>query len=162
MENRSGHMKWITTLIGILFFICGPFNSSAKDLDMGMESMVHSHKIYTAHDERISLDLPPVMKSHLLSNMRSHLEAVQSIIGLLSKESFDEASRIAHTKLGLTEEMNKMCNGFKNKNFGKLGLEFHKSGDDLGNVLQTKDLSKSLSALQKTMDYCVRCHKMFR
>ncbi len=148
--------------MGILFFTVAPFNSFANDIEKAMEPMIHNQKLYSKHDERTSLGLSPVMKSHLLSNMRSHLEAVQSIIGLLSKGSFDKASRIAHTKLGLTEEMKNMCNSFKNKKFGILGLEFHRSGDDLGNVLQTKDLSKSLSALQKTMDYCVRCHNMFR
>jgi len=49
------------------------------------------------------------MKQHQLSNMRAHLKAVEDIIGLIAEENFDKASQIAHSKLGLTEGMRKMC-----------------------------------------------------
>jgi hypothetical protein len=94
--------------------------------------------------------------------MRSHLEAIQLITGLISEGAFDQASEIAHSSLGLTEEMNKMCNMFENKDFTELGLAFHKSGDELGETLLTKDTSKSLHALQATMGYCVQCHATYR
>ena len=113
-------------------------------------------------DMRTSLGLSAEMKQHQLSNMREHVEAVQSIIGLMSENKFEDASKIAHGKLGLTPEMQKMCSMFNNEKFMTLGLAFHKSGDDLGNALQTKDVAASLRALNKTMQYCVECHATFR
>lgn len=118
--------------------------------------------MHSVKDERISLGLSPAMKQHQLANMRNHVEAVQSIIGLLSEGAFDKASHIAYSKLGLTKEMEKMCNNFENENFKNLGLAFHKSGDALGATLKTKDLNKSLGALHTTMSYCVQCHATFR
>lgn len=94
--------------------------------------------------------------------MRAHLEAIQSIISLISENKFENASRIAHTKLGLTPEMQKMCSMFNNEKYMALGMAFHKSGDDLGDVLNTKDAKASLRALNKTMQYCVTCHETFR
>jgi hypothetical protein len=138
------------------------FNSFAENKDQTMEHMMHHDKMPSIVDGRISLGLSPAMKQHQLSNMRSHVEAVQSIIGLISEGSFDNASQIAHSKLGLTEEMKKMCNMFENEAFRNLGLEFHKSGDELGDALQTKDITKSLRALHTTMGYCVKCHASFR
>lgn len=43
-----------------------------------------------------------------------------------------------------------------------MGIAFHKSGDELGDALSTGDLSRSLSALHTTMQYCVECHATFR
>ena len=155
-------MKRITMFVGILLFAGITFNSFAEDKDDTMGHMMHHNKMHSINDDRISLGLSPAMKQHQLSNMRSHVEAVQSIVGLLSERSFYKASQIAHSKLGLTEEMKKMCNTFENEAFKNLGLAFHKSGDDLGNALQTKDMTKSLRALHTTMGYCVQCHATFR
>ncbi|MDP2782597.1 hypothetical protein [Devosia sp.] len=121
----------------------------------------HQHEMHMA-DTRISLGLPAQMKQHQLSNMREHMEAIKSITGLISENKFDEASKIAHAKLGLTADMQAMCNMFENKNFKSLGLAFHKSGDDLGDVLKTRNMNTSLRALNKTMQYCVECHATFR
>ena len=124
--------------------------------------MEHHNLMQSMNDGRISLGLSPEMKQHQLSNMRSHVEALQSIIGLLAEDEFEKASQTAHSKLGLTKEMEKMCYMFNNEKFKDLGLEFHKSGDALGDVLQTKDTKKSLRALKTTMGYCVQCHAIFR
>ncbi len=126
------------------------------------EGSMIGHRAHDMNDTRISLGLSPEMKQHQLSNMRAHLEAIQSIIGLLSNGNFEKASKVAHTKLGLTEEMKQMCNMFENEDVKKLGLAFHNSADELGDVLQTKDMRKSLHALRKTMGYCVQCHEKYR
>ena len=125
------------------------------------EGMEHMHQ-HNTMDNRISLNLSPEMKQHQLSNMRSHVKAVQSIVGLLSAGNFDQAAQVAHSQLGLTDEMKKMCSSFQNEKFNQLGLAFHKSGDNLGDVLQSKNMSKSLQALHDTMNYCVECHATFR
>jgi len=114
------------------------------------------------NDKRVSLGLPPHMKTHQLMNMRSHVEAVQTIIGLMAGGNFNEASGVAHSRLGLTEEMKRMCNMFQNEDFRTLGFQFHKSADHLAEVLKTKDMKKSLDALHNTMGYCVSCHATFR
>jgi hypothetical protein len=121
----------------------------------------HMHHV-DVMDSRISLGLAPTMKQHQLSNMRSHVEAVRAIVGLIAESDFEKASEIAHSKLGLTEEMRQMCSMFGNAEFTKLGMEFHQSGDELGDVLKKKDVNLSLKALNKTMGYCVQCHATYR
>lgn len=121
----------------------------------------HHHEAGVA-DTRISLGLSPQMKQHQLANMRGHVEAIKTIVGLIAENRFDDASHTARTQLGLTPEMQSMCDMFGNEHFRKLGYEFHKSGDDLGEVLKTRDAQKSLRALNKTMQYCVECHATFR
>jgi len=122
----------------------------------------HHHDMMSIVDTRTSLGVTGPMKLHQLENMRSHVEAIKNIVGLLSESKFDEASAIAHNKLGLTPDMQAMCGMFNNENFEKLGLAFHKSGDELGDTLKTKDVNASLRALNKTMQFCVECHATYR
>ena len=128
------------------------------------ENMQHGnhHQGMSMMDTRISLELSPEMKRHQLSNMREHVEAIRSIVGLISESRFDDASKIAHAKLGLTPEMRRMCSMFNNERFMALGLAFHKSGDELGDALQAKEVNASLRALDRTMQYCVECHATYR
>ncbi|OGT03019.1 MAG: cytochrome C [Gallionellales bacterium RIFCSPLOWO2_02_60_31] len=129
--------------------------------DEKMQHQNHHHDM-SMTDTRISLGLSAEMKQHQLSNMREHVEAVKSIIGLMSENKFEDASKIAHSKLGLTPEMQQMCSMFGDEKFMALGFAFHKSGDDLGDALKTRDVATSLRALNKTMEYCVSCHATYR
>ena len=112
--------------------------------------------------KRVSLKLNPMQKEHQLLNMRDHLDAVQNIVALLSEEKYDEASKIAYTRLGSTTEMKLMCASFGDADFEKLGLAFHKSADAMSEVFKSGDKNKSLKALSNTMNYCVQCHATYR
>ena len=143
-------MKKILMLVLLLV----PVGALAEETHMG--------RAHNMMDKRISLGLSPKMKQHQLVNMRAHLAAIQKITGLLAEKKYEKASKIAHSQLGLTEEMKQMCDMFENEEFKTLGLAFHNSGDELGDVLKTKNMKKSLQALNKTMGYCVQCHEKFQ
>lgn len=151
-----------TSLLLAMMLLSGIASNSRAVESGNMQHMNHQNMQHSMMDDRISLNLSPQMKQHQLSNMRSHVEAVQEITGLMAAGKFEQASRVAHSKLGLTDEMKQMCAMFENEKFIQLGMAFHKSGDVLGNVLQTKNMAKSLQALHDTMDYCVQCHATFR
>ena len=122
----------------------------------------HAHRVAPVMDTRIALGLSPQMRTHQLANMRSHVVAIQAIVGLIAQGDFEKAADVAHSQLGLTPEMETMCNRFENEDFRKLGLRFHESADSLAQVLRTGDARASLRALQATMGYCVQCHATFR
>lgn len=129
------------------------------------QNLEHDHSMHHAmnmQDDRISLNMSPQMKQHQLQNMRAHLAAVQEIISQLSENKFDAASRTAHQKLGLTKEMASMCNRFENEEFKSMGINFHKSADEMGEVIAKGNMQTSLAALNKTLGYCVSCHEKFR
>lgn len=165
-------IKQVSILSVLLFFVGITPLSYASDKDAAITEKTQPqqtqpdkthHKMHhSMNDARLSLGLSPQMKQHQLSNMRSHLEAVQAITGLIAEAEFDSASKIASSKLGLTEEMKQMCNMFNNKEFTALGLAFHESGDVLAEALKTKDTQESLRALNTTLGHCVQCHATFR
>lgn len=153
-------MKRILVAIPAFIGLAGLNMASAAGEQMQHKN--HHHHAMSMMETRISIGLPEEMKQHQLSNMREHLEAVNSIIGLMSESKFEDASKIAHNQLGSTPEMLKMCRMMGNEKFVALGLAFHKSGDDLGNILKTKDVTASLRALNRTVQYCVECHATYR
>ena len=81
-------------------------------------------------DSRISLGLPAPMRHKQLAMMREHLRTVNDIVALISEGKFNAASQVAHSKLGLTPEMKKMCDMFTNSDFRQMGLAFHQSADE--------------------------------
>jgi len=113
-------------------------------------------------DKRISLGLNLKQKNHQLSNMRSHLEAVQNITMLLANDEYEKASVLAYQELGSTTEMKLMCASFGNENFENLGVSFHKSADEMSETFKLKNKDESLKALSNTMNYCIQCHATFR
>ena len=148
-------------LIAVLAFIGIVSLNVAFAAEEKIQHQNHHHDM-SMIDTRTSLELSAEMKQHQLSNMREHVDAVKSIIGLMSENKFEDASKIAHSKLGLTPEMQQMCSMFNDEKFMALGFAFHKSGDDLGDALKTRDIATSLRALNKTMEYCVSCHATYR
>lgn len=158
-------MKSIAVFISIaLIGALAPMRKApaAEDASLSMDQIMNQHERPSTADNRIPLHLAPEMKQHQLSIMRSHLAAIKSVIGLVSAGNFDQAAQIAHTRLGLTEQMRMMCAMPGNEQFRRLGLAFHNSADALGDTLKTRDLDKSLHALHTTMGYCVQCHATFR
>jgi len=153
------NIKQLVGLCMIMFLAASSTVSSAKEKVHGM---AHHKMAHMVNDSRISLELSPQMKQHQLANMRSHLEAVQRIVGLIAVEKFEQASVVAHAELGLTEEMRMMCDRLGNEDFRAIGFAFHESADVLGEVLKTKDTAASLRALDTTMSYCIQCHAAFR
>jgi hypothetical protein len=155
-SRRENPMNKILLLISLLLPIFAPIRAmAAQEDDIGL----------TAHnisDLRIPLGLSPRIQHRLLVNMRTQFKATQAIIGLLAREKFEPAAKVAHAKFGLTDEMKRIYDISKNEDFKKLGMAFHGSASELEAALRTKDMKKSLQALRDTMGYCVQCHSKFR
>lgn len=147
--------KIVTVALQLAFLLTPSFSTAAEDGTIGLTA----HNLF---DNRVSLDLSAKIKHRQLVNMRAQMAATQAIINLLAGGKFEKASKIARAKFGLSDEMKQIYDLSKNEDFKKLGLAFHNSADELGAALQSKDMNKSLQALQNTMGYCVQCHNQFR
>ena len=53
-------------------------------------------------DTRVKVDLPDMMKTHMLGNMRDHLQALYEIQAALAKGELDKAGEIAETRIGMS------------------------------------------------------------
>jgi hypothetical protein len=60
-------------------------------------------------DSRHLVELPPMMQSHLLGEMRDHLQSLEMIVQALSASDFERASRLASERLGLDSPSAAAC-----------------------------------------------------
>ena len=163
--QKAGILIGTLLLAGIFLNACSDESTDSTEAMQKPSMNEHQKMMQTMNmdnDSRISLNLAPMQARHQLTNMRSHVQAVQSIIEHLSQDEFDEAAHVAHTKLGLTPEMKMMCSAFGNEEFQRLGFEFHANADQLGEILKTGDKNRSLQALSTTLSSCVTCHATFK
>ena len=154
---------WVVLVSGWIGLAALAASAHEMGHEMGHGGMMHGMDGGPmAEDGRASLHLAAPMRMMQKRMMREHLAAVQAIVGLVADGRFDEAAKIAHEKLGLTPAMKKMCDMFGNNDFRTMGLAFHSQADELGEVLKTRNLNKSLRALHSVLNSCVQCHARFR
>ena len=162
MKTTPSTVILVSIILARLFTSCNENKPKEKEAQKKQTEFTMPENAGMGNDTRMSLKLNAMQKNHQLMNMRDHLEAVQNIITLLSSDKYDEASKVAYTKLGSTTEMKLMCSSFGDKNFETLGLEFHKSADKMSEIFKNRNKETSLKALSNTMNYCVQCHATYR
>jgi len=122
-----------------------------------------------ADDGRKMVQLPDMMREHMLSNMRDHLLALEEITGYLAKQQYDEAAEIAESRLGMSSlELHGASHmgKFMPEEMGAIGTNMHRAASRF--ALAAKDaefeggLNKAFSALSEVMQQCVACHSGYK
>ena len=120
-------------------------------------------------DKRIYVDFPPMMKDHMLSNMRDHLLALQTITYQLSSKQFDAAAETAEQRLGMSSMDDHGASHIGKvmpEEMGNIGTSMHEAASRF--ALAAKDaeieggLEKAFGALSKVMEKCVACHAAYK
>ena len=152
--------------------------SSVSAQDEGHMSMPMMSQ---AEDSRQLVDFPPHLRQHMLSNMRSHLEALEEILTALSAGDSSKAAKIADTRLGLDSPGAAACNPESSGNMSAmaammaehmpiemrgLGLAMHQSASDFAKeaakVQPGDDMKPTLAALSQVTQRCAACHSAYR
>lgn len=122
-----------------------------------------------AEDKRTYVELPPMMQDHMLSNMRDHLLALQTITKLLSDKEYEAAAETAENRLGMSSldshgahHMGK----FMPKEMGEIGTRMHRAASRFAVAARDAEvdggLEKAFGALSEVMGQCVACHAGFK
>ncbi len=120
-------------------------------------------------DTRVAVDMPAMMRTHMLANMRDHLTAIQEIQASLAAGEYDDAAEIAEMRLGMssleTHGASHMA-GFMPKGMQETGTAMHQAASRFAVSAQetavTRDLPRSLGALSRVTAQCVACHAAYR
>jgi len=127
--------------------------------------------IFVAHsgaadqDSRTKVDMPDMMKTHMLGDMRDHLQALNEIQAALAKGEFDKAADIAEARIGMSSliahDASHMA-PFMPKGMQDIGTEMHHAASRFAMTAMEGDLPRSLDALSKVTEQCVACHMSYR
>jgi len=118
-----------------------------------------------AEDTRTKVDLPDMMKSHMLGNMRDHLASLQKIQAALAKGKLEEAGDIAESRIGMSSLESHGASHlapYMPKAMQAIGTEMHHAASRFAMTVSEGDMSRSLEALSKVTEQCVACHSSYR
>lgn len=120
-------------------------------------------------DPRQLVVFPVALRDHTLANMRDHLVALEEIQQAMAAEKFDDAARIAETRLGMSslglhgahEVAKYMPQGMQEAGTGmhRAASRFTIAVKDAG---ATGDLKPAVAALAAVTAQCNGCHAGYR
>lgn len=116
-------------------------------------------------DTRTRVDLPAMMKTHMLRSMRDHLLALHEIQAALAKGQLDKAGDIAETRIGMSSLDSHNASHmapFMPEGMQSIGTAMHHAASRFAMTASEGDLPRSLDALSKVTEQCVACHMSYR
>lgn len=127
-------------------------------------SMV-SATVHAAEDSRRLVDMPEKMQSHLLGNMRDHLETIDGILAGLAEGRFDDVAELAETRLGMSSlgrHGAAHMARFMPPAMQELGSNMHRAASRFARTAQEGDAANAYRALRDVTHACVSCHASYR
>jgi len=118
-----------------------------------------------AAEQRQLVELPEVMREHMLANMRDHLAALAEAQSLAAAEKWDQASELVEHRLGMSSlEAHGAAHmaPYMPPAMQQLGTAMHRAASRLSRSLAEADPQKSLAGLAQLTACCAACHAAFR
>ncbi|MBE0511143.1 MAG: hypothetical protein K0A95_09945 [Chromatiales bacterium] len=122
-----------------------------------------------ASDPRQKVEMPEIMRQHMLANMRDHLLALEGITRLLSEQKFQQAADLAEQRLGMSSLNSHgaahmaqvMPEGMR-----QAGTAMHQAASQFAVVARDAEveggMASAFGALSRVMRQCVACHDGYR
>ena len=125
-----------------------------------------------SEDSRELVRLPPMMRDHMLGNMRDHLKAIDETFAALSSGETAQAARIAENRLGMSSLDSHGASHMAPRMpapMKELGTNMHKAASRFARMIELSDLDPSLKGQQKVYQAlheitqnCTACHDLYR
>ncbi len=120
-------------------------------------------------DMRQLVELPDMMREHMLGNMRDHLAAITEIQDALAAGAFDRAADLAETRIGMSSleahHASHMA-PYMPKQMQDIGAQMHRAASQFALVAKETavdgNLKRAVRALAKITRQCVACHSAYR
>lgn len=127
--------------------------------------MLVNQSSFADPDTRIKVDMPDMMKTHMLGSMRDHLLALHEIQTALAKGELNKAGDIAETRIGMSSMASHNASHmapFMPEGMQSIGIEMHHAASRFAMTVKESDMSRSLDALSQITGQCVACHMIYR
>ncbi len=123
----------------------------------------------SAADQRQFVQLPEMMRDHMMHNMRDHLLALQTITRQLSDGEYDAAADTAEQRLGMSSLKSHGASHmapYMPKGMQAAGTAMHHAASRFAIAARNAELegglAKAFGALSEVMAACVACHTAYR
>lgn len=120
---------------------------------------------HAEQDDRQLVAMPAMMQTHMLSNMRDHLAALNEILAAMSTNELDVAADIAESRLGMSS-LTSHGAGHMAKvmpaGMRSIGTQMHRAASRFALKAQEGDTATAYGALPEVTAACVACHAAYR
>jgi len=116
-------------------------------------------------DHRIAVSMPEPIKTHTLSNMRHHLQALNDILEALAKNDSDQAAKIAESQLGMSSlglHGASDAGKYMPKGMAQTGMSLHHAASRFALTVVEENPKKTYAALNKITTSCIACHAQYK
>ena len=120
-------------------------------------------------DSRQKVDLPEMMREHMLANMRDHLQALTDIQAALGRGDYDKAADVAEQRIGmssLTSHGAAHMAPHMPAAMQAIGTSMHRAASQFARTAQEaaidNDAKRAVTALSQVSAQCVACHAAYR
>ena len=116
-------------------------------------------------ETRQLVELPAMMQSHMLSNMRDHLTSLNAILQYLDRGELDQAAELAESRLGMSSlELHGASHMAKYMPQGmqEAGTAMHQAASRFALKAQEGDPLSAYRMLSGITSACVACHSGYR
>lgn len=118
-----------------------------------------------ADDTRQLVKLPEMMQTHMLANMRDHLQTLNKILTEMGEGHLDQAGKLAEARLGMSSlEMHGAAHmaKFMPKGMQQAGTEMHRAASRFARKAEEGAPLPAYRALSEVTRACVACHAGYR
>ena len=118
-----------------------------------------------ASDTRIPVELPEMMREHMLANMRDHLAAINEILVYLGDGELEKAAETAEFRLGTSSlEVHGASHlaAFMPDGMREAGTAMHRAATRFALKAEEGEVLPAYRALSEVTAACVACHSGYR
>lgn len=111
------------------------------------------------------VELPEMMRVHMLSNMRDHLVALNEILHHLAEDELEKAADVAEVRLGFSSlELHGASHiaQFMPEEMSSAGTRMHRAASQFARTAQEGDVLAAYRKLQEVTTACVECHAGYK
>jgi hypothetical protein len=120
-------------------------------------------------DPRELVVLPPMMREHMLANMRDHLLAIAEIQDALATGEFDRAAEVAEERIGMSSLASHGAAHmapYLPQPMQAIGTGMHRAASRFALIAQEVsvdgDLARAVKSLSGITRQCIACHAAYR
>lgn len=135
-----------------------------KNIILSLTLFTIVHSTAAQEESRQYVEFPPMMRNHMMSNMRDHLVTINKIQRFLANDEMDKAAEIAENHLGMSslgmhnaQHMAK----FMPKDMAQAGTAMHKASSRFALKAEEGNLLPAYKALAEITSTCVACHAAY-
>jgi hypothetical protein len=116
-------------------------------------------------DARQLVQLPEMMRQHMMENMRDHLTAINEILVHMGADELDEAAETAEQRLGMSAlELHGASHmaRFMPEGMRQAGTSMHRAASRFALKAEEGDSLPAYKMLAEITSACVTCHSGYR